>query len=334
MRAPHSSAILLFFLSLSTRTAAQPVLASADIGYHVGDAYAFLACGPQSFPLTGAGLTWYYTNLSGWQSGTTTIVDPSTTEGASYFPSSTVADQYPGYPDAQYYTTTDTDQVWLGYYQGANIASVCSDPRTDLIWPFTYGSTFTDSLICDDPGVYHRTRYGEQTVSGEGYGTLVLPYGSFADCLLIHRHWNYFDDYDELVPGYVEGDTYSFYKAGIHAPLLSIGYSTYTQADSTIVNQGTSMISELSTGLGAFRAEANDIRILLDPETAMATLVRDGSEPAEVSVFTTNGTRLLDLPLSGGAHRASFSLSAAPAGVYLVRVTSAVRTGAMKIVRE
>ena len=249
MRAPHSSAILLFFLSLSTRTAAQPVLASADIGYHVGDAYAFLAWGPQSFPLTGAGLTWYYTNLSGWQSGTTTIVDASTTEGASYFPSSTVADQYPGYPDAQYYTTTDTDQVWLGYYQGANIASICSDPRTDLIWPFTYGSTFTDSLICDEPGVYHRTRSGEQTVSGEGYGTLVLPFGSFADCLLIHRHWNYFDDYDELVPGHVQGDTYSFYKAGIHAPLLSIGYSTYTQADSTIVNQGTSMISELSTGL-------------------------------------------------------------------------------------
>jgi hypothetical protein len=188
--------------------------------------------------------------------------------------------------------------------------------------------------VCDEPGVFPRTRYGEVTVSCVGYGTLVLPYGTFADCLLLHRHWSYYDDYDDIVPGFVDGDAYSFVRAGLHVPLLSISYSTYTQGDSTIVNQGSSLLSETSTGLQAAPQATTAVRLRTDPATGEVMLQRDGTPLAQVSVLGADGRTVYASTFPAGVREVRLPLASSPAGIYLVRLRDARGEQTVRVVRE
>lgn len=242
------------------------------------------------------------------------IVDPAGTAGSSFFPSTTLR-------------TIQRDLLTRSiprppipcdrgsYYHDANTISIYSDPRTGYTWPLTYGTTFTDSLVCDEPGSFPRTRYGESTVACVRYGTLVLPYGSFADRLLLHRHWNYCDDYAEIAPGYVEGDAYSFVRAGLHVPLLSMSYSTYTQGDSGIVNQGTTLLSETSTGVVRPSMGRDVHRALLGQRSGELTVLWVTTGPAQVEVVTAEGRCIAALTFATGSTKLRCSLAQAPAGL-------------------
>ena len=189
-------------------------------------------------------------------------------------------------------------------------------------------------MVCAEPGVYFRTRYGETTITCVGYGTLVLPHGSFTDCLLMHRHWNYLDDYNDLVPGYVDGDSYSFIRAGIHVPLLSMSYTTYTQDGGTIVNEGSTLLSELSTGVAAHSSEEDDPLVTMDPASGEVTVTRANTGPAELAVLSADGRMVNGVRLSAGTRVARLSLAEVPAGVYLVRITGAADSNTVRVVRE
>ncbi len=334
MHIPQRSLASLFIFVLLLPCTAQPTLTSGQMARQVGDVFNFLACGPAGFPATGAGLTWYYTNLSGAEGGSVHIVDPAGTVGAPYFPTATAADQPLGFTDAMYYSSTPTEETRLGYYFSAFASSICADPQTEIVYPFTYGSTFTDSMVCAESGVYFRTRYGENTVTCVGYGTVVLPYGTFADCLLLHRHWTFFDDYDQLPPGYVEGDAYSFVKPGIPVPLYSVSYSTYTQGDSTIVNQGSSLLDALSTGVLALREEARGSTLSPNPAHDAVVLHRTSTGPADVSLLSADGRLLASARLSTGAATHRFALAGLPAGIYLVRVIAKGGSTTLRVVKE
>ena len=213
----------LFAIVLALPALAQPVFTGGELVRTPGYTYGGFSCGPASFPSTGEGLTWYYSSLScGMENVDMFIVDPAPVSGASFFPGATSAEQYQGESGGRFFTSSDTAEYYLGYYALPGVNSICANTRTDIVYPLTYGTTFTDSMVCQESDTYYRTRYGETTITCEGYGTVVLPYGTFTDCLLLHRHWSYLDDYDQLVPGYVLGDAYSFFHAGIPVPLYNV----------------------------------------------------------------------------------------------------------------
>ena len=325
----------LFAIVLALPALAQPVFTGGELVRTPGYTYGGFSCGPASFPSTGEGLTWYYSSLScGMENVDMFIVDPAPVSGASFFPGATSAEQYQGESGGRFFTSSDTAEYYLGYYALPGVNSICANTRTDIVYPLTYGTTFTDSMVCQESDTYYRTRYGETTITCEGYGTLVLPYGTLTDCLLLHRHWSYLDDYDQLVPGYVLGDAYSFFHAGIPVPLYNVSYSTYTQGDSTIINHGSSLLDELSTRTLALHGLHDGAVLSPNPTTGEVLLTRNGTGPADLRIVAADGRIVSSERLGSAVRQHRFSLDRLPSGTYTVRITDQDGSSALRVVKE
>lgn len=325
----------LFAIVCALPALAQPVFTGGELARTPGYTYGGFSCGPGSFPSTGEGLTWYYTNLTcGMENVDMFIVDPAPVSGASFFPAATAAEQYAGESGGRFFASSDTAEFYLGYYASPGVNSICTDTRTDIVYPLTYGTTFTDSLVCQESDTYYRTRYGETTITCEGYGTLVLPYGTFTDCLLLHRHWSYLDDYDQLGSADVLGDAYSFFHAGIPVPLYTVSYSTYTQGDSTIINHGSSLLDELSTGTLALHGLHDGAVLYPNPTTGEVLLTRNGTGPANLQVIAADGRIVLSERLGTAVRQHRFSIDGLPSGTYTVRITDREGSSALRVAKE
>lgn len=303
---------------------AQPTLTSGQLAYVIGGYTVYQSCQQATWPQNGAGITWSYTNLNCAAGGFDNIVDPALTPGAAYYPTATAMN---GDANAGlYYRSTATSEEYLGYYiaQGGYLGA-CSDVRIDWQYPFTYGDSFTDVLLCDEDGAMPRTRSGSQTISCTGYGTLTLPYGSFSDCLLITKTWNYQDDYG--IPGaegVVTGEARLFVHPGTHAVLLSFTTNSYTQAGQTITTSGVSMLDQLSTGsAGSLHEKSEPFVLVPNPTNGPVTLVRESRSAATVEVLTMDGRTLSHDRLPAGCQRHPLETVGLASGSYLVRVVSA-----------
>ncbi len=331
---PYSS-LSLCALVLVLHADAQPVFTGGELARTPGFTYSGHSCGPLSFPSTGAGLTWNYsTETCGMENVPMFIVEPAGVTGASLFPAATAAEQYEGESGGRFHASSDTEEIYLGYYAFAGENSICSDPRTDIVYPLTYGTTFTDSMVCDEASTYSRTRYGEATITCVGYGTLILPYATFTDCLLLHRHWTYFDDYDQLVPGYVLGDAYSFFHAGIPVPLYNVSYSTYTQGDSTIINHGSSMLDELSTSTLLLHGLHDGATVWPNPTTSDIVLTRTTTHAGRMDILASDGRVLRSERIGSGQSQHRTSLSELPSGVYSLRVMDDSGSSVLRVAKE
>lgn len=326
---------LLFAIHLVLPAFSQPVFSGGELSRTPGYTYSGFSCGPASFPSAGEGLTWSYSSLTcGMENVDMYIVDPAPVSGAFNFPGATAAEQYEGESGGRFFTSSDTAEYYLGYYALPGVNSICTDTRTDIVYPLTYGTTFTDSMVCQESDTYNRTRYGQTTTSCVGYGTLVLPYGTFTDCLLLHRHWSYLDDYEQLGAGYVLGDAYSFFHAGIPVALYTVSYSTYTQGDSTIINHGSSLLDELSTGTLALRSLHDGAVLSPNPTNGEVLLTRNGTGPADMHVLATDGRIVLSERLGSAVRQHHFSLDGLPPGAYTVRITDKDKSSALRVVKE
>jgi len=143
---------------------------------------------------TGAGVTWNAAGLT-VQSGTPLVnlsySAPSSTPYASLYPNSnyclydSALTTFIGYEYDNF--NSDSISKW-GSYEPSTAHEIYQDPDKHLIFPFNYGQSFTDN--------YAKTNYsnsttissyqtGSRTVTFNGYGTLILPQGTFQNVALI-----------------------------------------------------------------------------------------------------------------------------------------------------
>jgi hypothetical protein len=137
-----------------------------------------------------------------WDASALTVKPGTPTVNLSYYTSSATpqGSQYPNsnyceYDPAlvsvmsyNYYGISADSVVGWGNYEANASHEVYQDPDKRLIFPFTFGQSFTDT--------YAKTNYsnattvssnqtGARTVTFAGYGTLKLPQGTFADVAMI-----------------------------------------------------------------------------------------------------------------------------------------------------
>ena len=279
-RSQHT--VPLMFLCWPLMSPAQPTLIAGQYALQVGDHFELATFNSGIWPVSGADLTWNYANEAGSPWGDKDVVDPATAPGYAYFPSATSALQW---SVGEFFRSDTAGEDHLGYHISSSEYGICSDPRTDMVYPFTYGDSFTDSLHCTENGPSPRTRTGVFTVTCTGYGTLILPLGTFTDCLLLRRTWSYEDDYGTPDLGYSVGETYSIVQASIGHPLLSYTTSTYTQGGGSIDNAGGFRLDDLSTGLSSTMYDASHITVRPNPATDEVTVTLSGNGRATFSVL-------------------------------------------------
>ncbi len=187
-------------------------------------------------------------------------------------------------------------------------------------YPFTYNQSETTSANCtgDNLGTPF-TRTAQVVLDGDGYGTLVMPFGTFTNVLRIKRTHSGQDVGQGINVTWLTHEYY-YFKPGLTFPLLMI-VDDVTNGSS---NSQTMMPEPSMVGIA--EALANDIGIEVYPVPAtdvahvrfgasgklMATLI-DG---AGRTVWTRDlGNR------SPGVYEEIFNLEGMASGVYAIRIT-------------
>jgi hypothetical protein len=145
---------------------------------------------------TGNGVTWNASGLT-QQAGTPTIHfvygNPSATPNGSLYPNASHAFYDPALVamlEIEYLNYGADSVVTVGSYAPNTSHEIYQDPDKHLIFPFNYGQTFTDN--------YAKTNYsnsttissfqtGTRTVTYSGYGSLILPQGTFNNVAMIEE---------------------------------------------------------------------------------------------------------------------------------------------------
>ncbi|MBK6755348.1 MAG: hypothetical protein IPG69_17610 [Flavobacteriales bacterium] len=324
----HLVSCLLAFIVptiMACTAAAQPTLTSGTYSPVPGELFTGTSMGLSWPGPGGAGQTWDFSNLVGAAGGLNNYVDPVITLGGALFPTATVANQYPGFDNAFYYEATSAGYSELGFYAPPSNVRSCSDPILLMSYPLTFGSSYTDGFSCSETGgVYDVVRYGTITMTADAYGTLILPYGTFTDCLRLHEVRDFIDAFSSLPDsGFVTRDYYHFVRPGIHASLLTMGTQVYTQGTSTIISEGTTMLDPLSTWIDPVGGAAGLMLLAPNPATDRVELFVPSGDVTAVELCDATGRTLRSWTIRAGAQHAVLDLSGLPCGVHVVRIVRA-----------
>jgi hypothetical protein len=302
---------------------AQPVIQSTDLSLPFGTEVTihstdYHAAGPatNNFVLD-------LSNLTIGPASSSVVLDPSTTPYGSYFPDATYSSTaMVNQQNYSYTQVTSTVENVLGVY-GPDLQIIYTNPQQVGKFPLSLGTNWNDSFS------------GTQTVSGivvdrsgtstgnyNGYGTVILPFGTFNNVARVEMTQSYTDTY--------MGFSYNtvIHEVGYLLPGLATSlYST----NSTVSDIGGSM-DTLATGSFVIDPAAvgihennRPIAAILSPNPAInATsllLTGNASPGLAVSVFDATGRLVRSVPVAGGEQRLTIDVAGLRPGLYVVRAT-------------
>ena len=318
-------------LALATLVAnAQPTLTTGSANPAPGDNITMAQCEYVAPGPTGAGITWNHAVLTTTSTNTSSYVTAASTGLSGTYPNATVA--YDGGSGTYLFYREDASGYEQDGFVLGTTSSTCSDRVVLLPYPLSYGGSWTDNGTCsvtDGTSTWDRT----STVGGtaDGWGNLVLPYGTVNNVLRVHWTEGLVDNqYDP--PSTTDFDYYSWFKPGVPGPVFStvmvegsvFGFD-FSDSSATVIDAGAIGVEELLR---------HDIGVALMPNPAQdrAEVVfgLGAGRTAVIDVLDLGGRPVRTVrrnTRSAGPQRESLDLTGLPAGAYLVRVTD--DTGAL-----
>lgn len=333
--------------------------ASAQISLTSADVFPFPAGQPVSFVVAstgaevsegdrseinglvvraGAGRTWDFTGIGFGAPSTSTTTrfdDPAGLPGADGFPNATLAFQEggAGTPSLTYATLTDDAYAVLGvvFPGGAadgrdSVLTYVPDGLRRLAFPYTIGTTVSGEaalVIAPNPVLNASVRESVEVV---GYGTLVLPTGSYA-CLMEERR--------TTTTGTFGGQETSFTATTYRWTTKEGAVASATNF--VVPGQGRVYSARYAAPEGATGTPAEPaaaaLTLVAFPNPARGStalrLTTAAPLPVRVEVWDALGRRvalLHDGPVGAGATVFSFDARAVAPGVYVARVDAGGRT--------
>jgi hypothetical protein len=215
---------LLFLLSWFY-TSAQPSLNAANINPYVGlDVVTHLFTPTSLVPSTaGANQTWDFSTTPSQSVLSFTYTTPAATPYGASFPTANLANDQNGVYEYQIANPSYFARAGA-WANGAPIAY--SDEQKFLVYPFTFNDTFTDNFAATFTiSGFTFNRSGSITATADGYGTIILPWGTLTDVLRVHYTEDYQDVYAFGTIIY-SSDNYAWYKPGTHYFIYSLSAAT------------------------------------------------------------------------------------------------------------
>jgi hypothetical protein len=202
-----------------------------------------------------------------------------------------------------------------------------------LVYPYTFNTLHKDtSTITYSPttGVYaFQATY--QNMVGDGYGTLILPTGTFTNVLRIHRTAIVHDSieitglFSEVTT--VQTDFYEWYDTtGFHNPLYTITYDT-TSTGVSYVSSAVYYKTGPPLGLNNSVVNGNSLAVYPNPvsDVINVNFSLTASDDATITLTDLMGRIVNTLTynkLNSGLNKASIPTSTLPPGIYLLRLQS------------
>jgi hypothetical protein len=229
-----STLLGLFAFLLLGYANAQPVLTSADI-LQPGDMlnFQYVQIGNISLPTTGANQIWDYSGIIDTVGNEVdSFINPLTTPYYSLFPGTNLA-LTDGIGDYQYYQTNSSDISELGQFAISDTL-IFQKPFSIFHYPFSYNSFFVDSS--NEIGYfsgYQQTITEIDSISGIGYGTLVLPGQTYNNVLEVSLTEVTRDEFGDIYPStsiyfFMPGFKWSLFQINLDVTGAVIGASYST----------------------------------------------------------------------------------------------------------
>ncbi len=333
---------ILLFLGIFASTAfiAQPVITQSDLLPVVGstaisDSVSYVDLSGQ----TGPNQTWDLTGLTTiGPSYTYTWVNPADAPGGFNFPTANYAVEVEFV--SFFYDISDNEYKEIGFYlelQGSYAIETFSDPLVRFEFPLEYGDSGTDtyeSAVEFGLGfTLNSTGSSEWTV--EGYGTAILPFGTFTDALLIHVSESS-EEVQEI--GGMEfvttttNDVYALYKAGFPLPLAIFEELTFEDllGSETTYNGRT---FNGGGGVAVSEEEPFTASVFPNPTDGIVQVQLQSEEIQTIELWTTDG-RFVQNFSTNGRKSISLDMSELPAGVYVLIANGAEANYTSRVIRR
>jgi len=287
--------------------------------------------GPYVATSGGSNMTWDFSTLSADSSETIQFVDPAGTPMAASFPGATVAQ----YQDNSYtyFQTSGTDMLLLGV-DADGIIVPYQDPEQWLQVPCSFGTTWSDNLAASfSSSGFPVNRSGSVTGNADGFGSVVMPFGTVNNVLRVRLVEDYTDqtivniDYDFI--------TDFFYKPGLHAPLVQIGDYTVTTLI-TVNDQRTQWLDGSAVGIAEALTQDIGIDVFPNPASDRIEVVYGASGRLTLELVDATGRTVQVRELgqrAPGVHRDVVDIAGQPAGLYVLRIRNeAGETGTKRLI--
>lgn len=266
----------------------------------------------------GANQTWDYSGLTSDSTKTISYVDPMSTPSGASFPNAEVCQvDYSGYI---YYDYDNNNWDYIGAEAAGTVIS-STDPATFLELPLTYGDSWSDTRAST---MQFGTRAGTISGNADGYGTLILPWGTINDVLRIHVEEDYTDNVFITID--YDFDTFWFMKPGIPYPLLLLQTLNVTPslgAPSQIL--ALQYADESAVGIGEEIEIIGSMSVFPSPAEDNATLeyTLAAGDAMTLSIVEMTGRTVAEVALgrkAPGIHRENISVSGLTSGAYFVQL--------------
>ena len=177
------SALLLSLLSPVIAAAQGPVIEHANINL-MGSSFAVHVvtdAGSGDLTTDGEDVVWDLSSATlQLNAGSTSFVDPADAPQGTSYPTSNLAQSVtmPSGTTYAYFTLGTAQLDLLAQGVGGADPDVFTDPKTPLVFPLAYGDAINDDYTLGGTA-YSRTR------TYTGYGTLILPTGTYTDVVKV-----------------------------------------------------------------------------------------------------------------------------------------------------
>ena len=267
----------------------------------------------------GMNTTWNFSNYFPNPSVISETYEAPTNSGNdTLFPNANLkASSYFGGYD--YYVKTANDLQYLGS-KSNTIEILITNVQQILTVPFTYGSSITNQPVTGT-GIGGWALSGNVTVTGDGYGDLILFTQTFTNALRVKTDINLVQGAGTGLDTYIHIEKYAWYSSLYRAPVFQISV-VYVSGALATFQQKITTISTLTTDVQNLSSSSFDFQLTPNPVRSQA----------EINLFSktpiTSEFRISDLTgkiwkserhdLHSGMQHIAIDVSSLPAGIYML----------------
>ncbi len=311
----------LFFTLLSIVTFAQPTITSSVAG-GIGDNFSSTYVETEDFDpgAAGAGVTWDFSGIT--TSGTLneySFVDPSTTGHAAEFPGANVASEADG--NYVYFKISPSEYTLFGVWVPTTTIYY-SDPEELYVFPMTYGTTNSDDLYSEFYSGGDFIRSGSNELNADGYGTLILPSGTYTNVLRVKIEQDYSDEFVGLPFTFIYNfDLYYWFKEGVKGPLFQYFYQDINSAGIPSVVENYAINNDVD--ITSINDDPSSILLNIFPNPANEYInisVATNVLLLTAELFDVTGKKVIENTVIASGNNVTINVSDLSSGVYIVRL--------------
>lgn len=211
--------IFLSFLvfSLSLKAFSQPVLNQANCAPQAGQSYSLTNINYVNQGSAGANQIWDLSSATVDSVFTVGIYSVNGIPPDINFPNANIKSTNSNFNGYIYYYKIDLNK-WEYYGFHTTISVAYSNPRTFLPFPFTYSDAHNDSCYGVLYVGYNIYKKGTVSIEADGYGSLILPSGTYNNVLRVHYVEQQIDSSQNGVYN-TTLDYYYWFKPDNHYPI-------------------------------------------------------------------------------------------------------------------